>query len=125
MIVTCGASAAAAAAPEDEPPAAAAPEDPDALLAQAARLEAASTAAPRAARRRVVVMNSPLSGVVVRWSCTGAAVGAAPGSGGSSLDCRTSVGLGWAPAEQAPLEEADEPLGRQGDDRDEDHSGQH
>src|SRR6478609_8926671 len=41
------------------------------------------------------------------------------------LDGRTSMGLRGTPPQQAPLEDGDECLRRQGDDGDEDHAGQH
>src|SRR6476660_4793925 len=124
MMVTCGESAAGAL--DDEPPAAAAPLDPEALLAQAAMLVAARRATP-AAPSRLVFMNSPLSaeddvlevvlGVPRRR-------GAPLVRGWLSLDCRTSVGLGRTPAEQPALEDADQTLGGERDDCDQDHAGE-
>src|SRR6478736_6214304 len=121
MIVTVGALASTVAAP-----APAAVVEPDALLAQAAIVVAARKAAP-AAPMRLVFMELSFESVACWCVLVRAEVLRCWGAGGMRglLDGRTSMGLRGAPPQQAPLEDGDECLRRQGDNGDEDHAGQH
>jgi hypothetical protein len=86
-------------------------EGPEALFAQPAIVVAARMAAATAVSRVLFTDGSP-STRGLRWDVPG------------SLDGGTSVVLRGTPAEQPVLQNRDEGLRDQGDDRHEDHSGE-